>query len=71
MADGYNFLKKELNITRIRTGWQIDPFGHSSLTAALWEKMGFETLFFVRVSDMYKVSFIQDIMKENKTLQFV
>ena len=50
-----NFLKKELNITRLKTGWQIDPFGHSSLTPALWEKMGFETLFFSRVSDMYKV----------------
>ena len=55
MVDGYNFLKKELNITRLKTGWQIDPFGHSSLTPALWEKMGFETLFFSRVSDMYKV----------------
>ena len=57
MADGYNFLKKELNLTRIRTGWQIDPFGHSSLTPALWEKMGYESLTMLRVPDpLYKVS---------------
>ena len=55
MEDGYNFLKKELDIPRIRAGWQIDPFGHPSLTPALWEKMGYESMTFVRVSDSYKV----------------
>ena len=55
MEDGYNFLRKELNVTKIKSGWQIDPFGHSTLTAALWEKMGYETLTFVRVTDFYKV----------------
>lgn len=55
MVDGYNFLKKELGIEKIKSGWQIDPFGHSSLTPALWEKMGYESLTFVRVTDMYKV----------------
>jgi alpha-mannosidase len=56
---GYNFLKKELNVTKIRTGWQIDPFGHSSLTPALWEKMGFETMVFQRIPEpLYKVKTI-------------
>lgn len=56
MEDGYNFLKSEFNITKIKTGWQIDPFGHSSLTTALWEKMGYESLTVSRVPDpLYKV----------------
>ena len=71
MEDGYNYLRKELNITRIRAGWQIDPFGHPSLTPALWEKMGYDTLTFVRVPEHYKVNYRQDDMKANKTLQFI
>ena len=59
MEDGYNFLRKELNITKIKTGWQIDPFGHSSLTPALWEKMGYESLTVLRIPDpLYKVFYI-------------
>ena len=71
MEDGYNFLRKELDIPRIRAGWQIDPFGHPSLTPALWEKMGYETMTFVRIPDPYKVIFRQTQMKANKTLEFI
>ena len=71
MEDGYNFLKRELDIARIRTGWQVDPFGHPSLTPALWEKMGYESLTFGRVSSDYKVAVMQADMEANKTLEFI
>ena len=58
METGFQYLKQELNVTRIKTGWQLDPFGHSSLTAALMEKMGFETLVISRVELNIRVSFI-------------
>jgi hypothetical protein len=51
MQEGFDYLKKELGLSRIRIGWQLDPFGHSSLTAALFEKMGFEVLVFARAGD--------------------
>ena len=44
MEAGFEFLHRELDISNVRVGWNIDQFGHSSLTAALWEKLGFEML---------------------------
>jgi alpha-mannosidase len=58
METGFQYLKRELNITHLKTGWQLDPFGHSSLTAALIEKMGFETLVVSRVEENIRVGFI-------------
>jgi alpha-mannosidase len=55
MEIGFNYLRDELGVNKIKTGWQLDPFGHSSLTAALWEKMGFESLVFSRVERKFKV----------------
>lgn len=46
---GFDYIQKELNVSQVKIGWQLDPFGHSSLTAALFEKMGIESLFFARV----------------------
>lgn len=58
METGFEYLRTELNVTQIKTGWQLDPFGHSSLTAALWEKMGFESLVISRVELNHRVSLI-------------
>lgn len=49
MQTGFDYLKKELGIDQIKIAWQLDPFGHSSLTSALFDLMGFETLVFARV----------------------
>jgi hypothetical protein len=55
MEMGFQYLKKELNVTKIKVGWQLDPFGHSSLTAGLFSKMGFEYLVFSRVEPDIRV----------------
>ena len=59
MQTGFSYLREKLNITKIKTGWQLDPFGHSSLTAALMEKMGFETLVLSRVDEDVRVYLIR------------
>jgi len=55
MRMGLQYLKDELNVSSVKVGWQLDSFGHSSLTAALWEKMGFEELVFSRVEEKFRV----------------
>lgn len=56
MMMGLQYLRDELNDSSFKVGWQLDPFGHSSLTAALWEKMGFEELVFSRVDERFRVT---------------
>ena len=58
MQAGFTYLRENLNVTKVKVAWQLDPFGHSSLTAALMSKMGFETLVFSRIEDNHRVSFM-------------
>lgn len=39
MTMGHKFLADEFGF-RVKVGWQIDPFGHSSTNAALSALMG-------------------------------
>ena len=45
MTVGHTFLKKTFNVIPT-IGWQIDPFGHSSTQASLFNQMGFNAEFF-------------------------
>lgn len=58
MQAGFTYLRENLNVTKVKVGWQLDPFGHSSLTAALLSKMGFEALVFSRIEDNHRVNYI-------------
>lgn len=55
MEAGFDYIKNELNITQIKVGWQVDPFGHPSLTASLWEKMGIESVTLGRIHEDVQV----------------
>jgi alpha-mannosidase len=52
---GHSFLKEEFNISSPTVAWQLDPFGHSSLTPAILEKFGFKNLVMGRIDASYKV----------------
>jgi alpha-mannosidase len=55
---GHRFLREELGAGPIKVAWQLDPFGHSSLTPGLFEKLGFEFLVMSRVDGNYRVKII-------------
>mmetsp|Transcript_56397 Transcript_56397/g.134643 ORF Transcript_56397/g.134643 Transcript_56397/m.134643 type:complete len:987 (-) Transcript_56397:208-3168(-) len=63
---GHKFLMEELGAAP-RTGWQLDPFGHSSTQAALLSaEVGFQGLFFGRID-------YQDLelRREKKEAEFI
>ena len=47
--EGHDFLRREFGITP-RIGWQLDPFGHSAVTANIMAEMGMEAVFFARMN---------------------
>ncbi|CAJ1974897.1 unnamed protein product [Sphenostylis stenocarpa] len=63
---GHQFLKEEFGVTP-RIGWQIDPFGHSSVQAyLLGAEVGFDSLFFARIDYQDRAK-----RKGEKTLEVV
>lgn len=65
MSTGHEYLLKNFG-TAPRIAWQIDPFGHSSVTPALWTLMGFEALVVNRIHHALKDSF-----KQNQQMEFL
>lgn len=58
MRSGLDYLSETLSVENVKIAWQLDTFGHSSLNAAVWERMGFNTLVFARIDEIYKANFI-------------
>ncbi len=50
MILGHSFLNITFG-TVPRHAWQPDAFGHSAATPELFSRMGFDSIFFARVSD--------------------
>lgn len=48
MTLGHRFVREEFDVAP-RTGWVIDPFGHSGTTAATFAEMGFDSLHLGRI----------------------
>ena len=71
MLAGHRFYKNVLGVENITVAWQIDPFGHSSLTPALLEKMGFKFMIMARIHQDYKVIYMQNALKNSKNMEFL
>ena len=68
---GHRFFKEALGVENITVAWQLDSFGHSSLTPALFEKMGFKYLVMSRIHGEYKVQYIQEALKKSRNMEFL
>eukprot|EP01080_Neovahlkampfia_damariscottae_P004144 gene4144-7454_t len=64
MSVGHHYLKEEFNYT-VTCGWQIDSFGHSTVTPILFKEMGIKYLLLNRINSFHKFKF-----KLNSNLDF-
>ncbi|EFA76619.1 alpha-mannosidase [Heterostelium album PN500] len=70
IAEGHQFLADTFNSTKLArpvNGWQIDPFGHNTVTPALLSAMGYKHLVLNRIGNEVKAS----MRSSNADLQFV
>mmetsp|Transcript_3054 Transcript_3054/g.4548 ORF Transcript_3054/g.4548 Transcript_3054/m.4548 type:complete len:1202 (+) Transcript_3054:113-3718(+) len=65
MTAGHQYLLENFGVTP-RIGWQIDPFGHSSITPTLFKEMGFDALVINRIHHMKKASY-----KKGRLMEFI
>ncbi|OMJ81121.1 hypothetical protein SteCoe_18483 [Stentor coeruleus] len=68
---GFEYISRELGVEKVKIGWQMDPFGHSSITPALFEKMGLEVLVFSRIEDSFRVFYIKIQLQNSSNLEFI
>ncbi|XP_065180763.1 lysosomal alpha-mannosidase-like [Sycon ciliatum] len=67
MTEGALFVKDEIgDFASPNVGWHIDPFGHSSATAAMWADIGFDAFGLNRINFNDK-----DHRKQSQTLEVV
>ncbi|GAM22576.1 hypothetical protein SAMD00019534_057510 [Acytostelium subglobosum LB1] len=65
ISEGHKWVLKHFNKT-VEYGWQIDPFGHSSLTPTLFAQFGFKAMVGNRISDTDKA-----MLRDAKQLDFL
>ena len=58
-------MHREFGVTP-KVAWHADAFGHSSTNAKLFRDLGFDGLFFGRMSDDQK-----KILQQDKDMQFI
>jgi hypothetical protein len=60
---GHQYLQRNFGV-QPRIAWQIDPFGHSSVTPSVFKKMGYEALVINRIHHRIKAGLKQDANME-------
>jgi hypothetical protein len=65
METGLKWLKKNLNYVP-RVAWQIDPFGNSPVTPALYHSLGFESIVLNRIGTTHNA-----LLKSKGATEFV
>ncbi|EGG17941.1 hypothetical protein DFA_08942 [Cavenderia fasciculata] len=66
-TEGHRFIVENFGAEYLpKSGWQIDPFGHATKTAAVMSAMGYENIVLDRVSTT-----IKDQMNRDKSTEFV
>ncbi|EFA77646.1 alpha-mannosidase [Heterostelium album PN500] len=65
ITEGHIWIAKHFNRT-VEYGWQIDPFGHSSLTPTLFAQLGFKAMIGNRITDKAK-----EVMRDVRQLDFI
>lgn len=65
LTEGHDYLLKNFGV-RPRFAWQIDPFGHSSLTPTLAAAVGFDALVINRIHHN-----LQSYFKQTRHMEFV
>ena len=68
---GHRFFKEVLEVPNITIAWQIDPFGHSSLTPSIFEQMGFDYMVMNRIDEDFRVIFTQEELRSSKDMEFL
>jgi hypothetical protein len=63
---GLDFLSEEFGITQLPVAWQIDPFGHSGLSPALFRQFGFQYFVGNRINQTFKEG-----LKHTQALEFI
>ncbi|CAG9321689.1 MAN2A2_4 [Blepharisma stoltei] len=63
---GHQFLHKEFGIERVKTGWQIDIFGHSALTPGIYSRFGYEFLVITRINEVFRSQ-----LRETRGMEFI
>lgn len=66
MERGLDFLSAEFGLTEVAVAWQIDPFGHSGLSPALFRQFGFQYFVGNRIDQSFKEG-----LKSESALEFI
>jgi len=66
LEKGLDFLSAEFGLRQISVAWQIDPFGHSGLSPALFRQFGFQHFVGNRIDHSFK-----EDLKSTRNLEFI
>ena len=66
LEQGMDFLYEEFGVKQLNVAWQIDPFGHSSISPQLFSSFGFQYFVGNRIDETFR-----EQMKSQQALEFL